>query len=330
MCNHFAKVGSKPSRILRIWLLTVLALGSAAAAQDTPESLLRKAEEAGRQTRETLKSASGTGTIQFTVLAPQDDEPNLVTDADIQVFFDAPKYHIRLTNVARRLVARGPEPQEASEVVEQAILFDGGETLYWVQFFQDGKCRGEIYFAFSQQSVLRKAGLPLKTPIYLWNEALDIGGLDLSNTRVTSLAGGGLVGEVTKSRYRIKFFFLGDFGYDLRRVSSFRTGQRKPFRDHILTWDQSNGAHYVKRYSHSVLRVPPDAQETAESTSRQEQFSIEYDSFEANVIVAPNVFSLDALKIPSGTVFLDRRVHVRGEPLRKIYDGRLLAQPTAE
>ena len=117
------------------------------------------------------------------------------------------------------------------------------------------------------------------------------------------------------------FFFLDRFGYDLRRVSSYRTGETRPFRDYLMSWDSSNGVYYVRHYSNIWTSA---ARDTASNAPDSKRLSVEYQTFEANVAIDDTAFDIQSLSIPEQTRFLDKRTYVNGGPQELVYrDGKL-------
>jgi hypothetical protein len=54
------------------------------------------------------------------------------------------------------------------------------------------------------------------------------------------------------------------------------------------------------------------------------RLTVEYDTFEANTPIRPEVFLLSSIEIPEGTVFYDKRANVEGGPRELVFrDQRL-------
>ncbi len=279
-----------------------------------------------------LRTAFGSGKVRFEVFESSEDTSLTVLDADIQVFFDAPKYRIHFV-YATKMLERFRQQGESidafqkwvpSDIAEQIIIYDGSKIVS-VEVDTTGSCEGTIYFGFNKMAVMRNAGFPFENPVTLWSEALTPEGLDIRNLELTPMESGGIVGLLRKNTYIQKFVLFGKFGYDLRRVSSYRIGERQPFRDYLITWDYSNGAHFVRRFSNTLTSANPD---TGASHSYYRKLTVEYPRFEANTEIDPNVFELDNLGIPSGTSFVDKRANVEGVPKQLVFDdGRLTEGP---
>src|SRR5690606_12825302 len=145
--------------------------------------------------------------------------PSVTLDADIRVYYDAPKFLLVMQGssdspddqgTALTNKARGDQDL-ATRVTTQLLIFSG-QTLTRVQKTGDGNCRGDIYFDFHRSNQLRSAGFPFENIIELWREPLEIDRADLVHAHTTPVSNGGFVGELTKDTYRVKFYFLGDFG----------------------------------------------------------------------------------------------------------------------
>lgn len=292
------------------------------------EQLLRAAQEALEENRRQLKSAFGTGSVTFRLHEAGEREAIALLDADVQFFHQAPKFRIHMVYSQRLVENKVGETGEAkkrwvpSKVSEHVILFDG-ERLHSVEFFEPGKCRGTTYFGYAKVGVLRSAGFPFSDPVDLSEGALDLQDLrPLSEVRLTPFGRGGFMGQQSKNTYNIKFFFFGDFGYDLRRVSSYRNGETQPFRDYLISWGESNGVRYVRRFAHTVTSAHGN---TGSSAQTAKKWTVEYHTFEANVPINPSVFALESVGIPEGTLFLDRRANVEGGPKKLVFGSQGLS-----
>ncbi len=282
------------------------------------QRLLSAAKLACENNSANLKSAIGRGTIKHLVHGLGDESPEVRLDADFQVYYQKPKFHIELlyapivaNSENRREGLVGGNDQIRPQQSEQTIIFDG-QHVYSIELSRDGNSHGDIYFDFHKKNILRLAGFPFEDPVELWSEALQIDRADLMAATTTELATGGFLGLLTKDSYRLKFYFFGEFGYDLRRVSSFGLGADVPFRDCMLSWRESNGIHYVSRYV-SRLDEPPAPGAFQVSLERR-QIEVEYASMDINVPVEANIFKLPSAPIAEGTSFYDHRISVDGKP----------------
>lgn len=291
---------------------------------------VRKMQQARDKNLSALQTAFGSGKAYFEVHESADDEPLTVLDADVQIFWDSPKFRLHLayeTNLTESVRRDGQreenfEKWSPSNIGERVIIYDGSQILS-VEFDREGNCQGTIYFGFAKMAVMRNAGFPFEDPIRLWTQALNVEGLDLKNTEMTPLGNGGLIGLLQKNTYRMRFVLFDKFGYDLRRVSSYRTGESQPFRDYTMNWEPSGDAFYIQRFTNTVTSASHDTGSDFQASRRR---IIEYSKFQSNVELDPTVFELSSVNIPDGTEFLDKRANVEGGPKQLVYrDGNLVS-----
>jgi hypothetical protein len=311
---------------------TITAVGQAPVGdgstteQDQRARLIDGAKRARDANASRLQSAYATGKVRHTI---EDGGPvTTLIDADVQVFYDAPKFRVHLvydqllTEQFRNSKSNDEnfEKWKPSSKAEQLIVYNGSHLIA-VTTERDGTCSGTIYFGFSKMTVLRNAGFPFEDPVQLWTQALSLEGLDQRALSITELQRGGFVGLMQKNRYRMKFFVCDNFGYDLRRVSSYRTGELHPFRDYLLDWSRSQDVYYVTRFSNSWSSANPD---TGAAHGVVRSLSVEYSEFQANLAIAPEVFTLSSMSIPNGTKFIDKRSKVENGPRELVFnDGQL-------
>ncbi len=286
-----------------------------------------------------LKSARAAGRLQYTVGKTNELDPMHIIDAEFQVVYQSPKFRIDLAyNERLQENLRNGDEQPGhfqkwvrSRVAKQTILFDGQkvislETVLPLLKSHQKEVRGTILFGFKKMNVMRSAGMPFEDPISIWNEALQFTNMDERNLKFTSLAGGGLRGVLTKNTYHMKFTLLDESDYDLRRVSSYRTGEAQPFRDYFLRWEKSGGVPFVQRYA-NVVTYADNA--TGTGTQEARKLTVEYSQFQANVPIPADAFELKSAGVPEGTRFLDGRSNVNGGPKELIFIGNELVTSTA-
>ncbi|GIW96798.1 MAG: hypothetical protein KatS3mg111_0131 [Pirellulaceae bacterium] len=278
-----------------------------------------------------LTTAFGTGRVT-SLVHNVDEEPVVVLDAGIQFFYDRPKYRLHLAydrrleeNVRSVANTEMPSPRWVdSPITEQVIVFDG-DKLISIEV-RGRQTTGALYFGFARLAVMRAAGFPFEDPIHLWTQAINLDNVQPSEVRVMPMSDGSFVMEVPKSTYRLKLVFFDSFGYDLRRVSSIRTGETQPFRDFLMRWETSGQVHYVQRF---VNEVTSAAQDTAAAASNVRRLVVDFQQFHANVAIDPQVFELASLSLPDGTLFLDKRINVEGGPQRlRVRNGDLETSAT--
>lgn len=323
--------------VVLLFTIGVTALGQDLAKRDAATErerqvwLIEEAKQARDSNAVGLKTAYATGKVRHTI---EDGGPiTVLVDADIQVFYDAPKFRVHLV-YAQLLTEQFQNSQTPDENFEkwkpssrseQVIVYNGSH-LVSVTTEKDGNSQGTIYFGFSKMTVLRNAGFPFEDPVQLWTQALSLEGLDSRALSITELQKGGFVGLMQKNRYRMKFFVCDDFGYDLRRVSSYRTGELHPFRDYLLEWSQNQDVHYVTRFSNSWSSANPD---TGAAHGVVRSLSVEYSEFQANPAIAPEVFTLPSMSIPDGTRFTDKRSKVEFGPRELIFNAGQLTDASS-
>ncbi|MFN3192207.1 MAG: hypothetical protein ACE361_16970 [Aureliella sp.] len=322
-------------RILALSLAFGLASAQPSLAQSESDSreqeqILETAVEERDKNAERLKTAFGTGKVLHTI--EENGAETRLIDADIQVFYDAPRFRIHLsyeqflTERARGAaepadhIAEPRSKWQVTDRAEQIIIYDGSRMIS-IEGRKDGTYRGTIYFGFAKMAVMRLAGFPFEDPVTLWTQALNLEGLDRRALKITPLVDGGFSGVLQKNTYRMKFVFFQDFGYDLRRVSSFRTGESHPFRDYVIEWANQNDIHFIKRFANFRSTANPDTGATRATIRR---LSVEYDSFSPNIELPDSVFTLQSLQLPSETPFIDKRSNVEGGPKQLLFDGQRL------
>ncbi len=293
--------------------------GEVDAAAARKKELLVRASQARDENRQRLRSAYGAGKVTYVLHEAGQTDPLTLLDADVQFFYEEPKFHIHLAydqrlleNVQRKTVGEAADVPRwiPSQVTEQVVIFDGN-GLHSVEHRADGSCQGTIYFGFAKLGVLRSAGFPFSNPVDLSEGALKLEDVNEGQLSLIPFGRGGFMGTEIKNTYRLKFFVFDGFGYELKRVSSYRTGESQPFRDFLMTWEESNGIHYVRRYLNTVTSAHGNTGSSAQTTKK---LAVEYHRFEANAAISPTVFSLASVDIPAGSVFLDRRSNVNGGP----------------
>ncbi len=314
-----------------------LVLNSHAWAQLDPSKpdtrqLLSTARQALERNAAELQSVTAQGRIRHLQFDRDVEAPVVALDADLLLLYDAPKFRLHLQyrapweNFGGHSSQLPLEPNEADQhkLEQQTLLFDG-QTVLTVERKRDGSSRGDIYFDFHKQNMLRLAGFPFEDPVMLWNEPLRLDRADLSASETKPLSGGGFLGVLTKDTYRLKYYFLGAFEFDLRRVSSYRLGEDIPFRDWHLNWGQSQGVHYVERLVRRINEATTADDAFQRSVRSHEQVELEYKTFDVAAAIGPEAFELSALALPESLPIYDHRVNVNGKPkVLHCRDGKLV------
>jgi len=294
--------------------------GSFARAQ--VDELLDLAAEAKAANEAALITASGAGKVSYLVHEADQPVPTAVLDSDIEFFFEDSKFHVHLAHTQKLIEAMRKEGQDdddyqrwvPSGISEQYVIYDGKKVTA-VDVMSDGTFKGKIYFGFAKLGVMRSAGFPFENPVDLYSQALDVKSSDTRKSVITPLSNGGFLGLLTKNTYRMKFFFLGQHGYDLRRVSSFRNGETQPFRDFLISWASENGVHFVQRFTNTVTTAHGNTGSSRQTTKR---LTVQYDDYQVNEPIDPKIFTLDAVPVPNGSIFLDKRANVEGGPAKMV------------
>lgn len=332
--------------LINLLLLLLVALQTSSSlcgqsAKSTAETaeLLAAARKAIEQNAAKLHSVTAQGNIRHLRFERDVELPTVTLDADLSLVYQAPKFRLTLqyASPAEQLVTEPQRPATTWPIADagassepklhqQTILFDG-KTVITVEQSRKGTWRGDIYFDFHKQNMLRMAGFPFEDPVTLWNEPLRIDRADLSDSETTPLRGGGFLGVLNKDTYRLKYYFLGSFAHDLRRVSSYRLGEEIPFRDWHLIWQQVGGGHYVERLVRRINESTSAVVEANTSAVTHEVVELQYKSFYLNAKIDANAFDLSSLTLPDEVPFYDHRVNVNGKPKVFVLRGGKLVTP---
>ncbi|WP_145081997.1 hypothetical protein [Aureliella helgolandensis] len=316
-----------------------MGLVQSAQAQSTIQEQLRLLEESRLNNEERLISAEGKGVLKRWFVDTDSAEPLQTTDATIDLLYDSSKFlliinnHFRLQELrVRELVEIGdlvadriPAGKQWEETnISKTLVLGDGDAIYSAEWLADGSCTGEIDFVFSRQSVLRTAGYPFEHPLHLWKEALNISRIKPEQTKLTPLASGGLIGIESLNTFNLKFYFFGDFGFDLRRVSTQRMDTGLPIREYSFDWGESAGVHYLKRFS-STINLTATNEITREHTiASKKTLEVDFVDFKVNQPIEKNRFLLSHSGIPIGTHFTDNRSQVAGREATLEFDGTRL------
>lgn len=319
--------------LLSVLLLTNITFGQETSA--TTESISLDALETHReQANRALTKAFATGRLQRRIEKSDTTKPILVQDATFQVFFDWPKFRVDIESE----ILMTPDNSQASGWRQagrqlQCILFDG-ETVF--SYERTGttapqknppngeeRNKGDIFYAFALEAVMRNGGLPLSDPIRLWNDAFDPSEANARNTTFHRLPNNGVLGTEDRGNYQTKFLVLGESPYQLKRVAKYRPGQLFPFREFDLSWTATAGVNYVDRFvmKSSDYREQKRSGNYIIETNRLE---IAFSHVDIGVSFEEGTFSVSSLPLKSGTVFYDRRTNQNGQPKMVVWDGEQL------
>ena len=292
-------------------------------------ALLARANAARDANADQLRSAVAAGTLRHVLVRSDQGHPTTLIDADFELVFDAPRWLLRIqyTTLLERpaAAASASDPPWVDAGIARRFLWMDGEALVVVDCTTEEQWHGRIYFESSRQTVLPDAGFPSGHPLHLWLGALDTTREELRGAVTTPLSGGGFVGRLDRGAEELKFYLFGDFGYDLRRVSLYRSGDPQPMRDCLLHWHRvGEGQYYVERFV-AKTREAIGVGDTVITAHRREELA--YTSFESNARVDPSRIDLGAIGIPLGTRFTDRRANVETRPRILVYRGGEVLSP---
>ena len=281
------------------------------------EDPLQLAIQAAAHATENLTSAVASGTFKRFEQQRTDKEPKLWTEAKVDVFFDRGKYHLRFTfqRLLRRTTYQDPDGGLVEEKTvdwkpEDYILIYDGTTAHSITFsdrIHPTGCRVEI-FSNVRRAANSAASFQWNDIARPWHDVLNlektIANLGRDAIQVENRPEG-----LLRCTYRIKNSPRNKVEFDLHRKTGFRVAnlvvnhdaaEAAVHREH-LTWKNTDGIWHVTRVVDEYdLRELRD-----DGLLRRSVF--EYTSFKPNVKVDPQLFTLQAMEIPAGTRFIDRR-----------------------
>lgn len=302
-------------------LLSGIAVGEQPLTAGEWMSTAQRARDANAQH---LNSLRATGRLLREVSDPSRGMPRTTLDAQLQLAYDGPNFHLSLNYLEHLIRVSGDfaHAWRPSNIARRNIIFDS-KTVTLVEWTVEGECRGELFYDFGLQQAMRTADFPAEDPIQLWTPALSLAASQMRNTEITPLAGGGVVGQVDNPHYRMRFYFFGSFDYDLRRVSTYRKDDIVPFRDIVLNWKAIDDAWFVQRYV-ATLRTNNAADEPLQGDV--ETTIVEYQTMEKIAKLPLDIFSLRSLDIPRDAIFRDHRQLVDGRQKLWRWDGDCLVE----
>ncbi len=317
------------------------------AAQE-PTLVVEQLQSARNSLEKRLVSALAVGRLRQQTLK---DALPVVTEHDIQIFYEAPKFRVHVIDIAEPgtplnatsvkavnseldeeieiepvragaadfvQAARKTRLDDSKLVTERLVIFDGN-VVYSI-LSTNGRQRGKIFFDFQQQHVLRSSGYPYVPPLQLWQAGINAQ-LDPQKIEIQKLNEQGKILEEVNASYTTKYYFFDDFDFDLRRVIFTVPKSQLPFREISLRWGESAGVRYVSRYASRDRSLSDDPTTPPVDVRKIE---IEFSQFEANADIADDVFSLTSLNLPKNTPFDDHRANVDGQPKQLSWNGHEL------
>jgi hypothetical protein len=276
-------------------VLTTQSDRPAARNDAEPLAVIRSAFDASSSN---LKSGIGHGVFRHYERPVGTKDWKVMTEADMEVHFDGSKYHILLDFT---------ENNSLIKLDRQVIIYDGS-AIFTSRFSDQIKPVGSQTSVYSPSPATADVVRPFRAE-FPW----DVTKLDACLVNVNRLIenigedaitivrtqDGDYVGEhdVGKSG-KCVFKWPRKYGYNVsvRQLST----DGEPAGDMVATWRQSDGVWYVESLT--------ECGKYAETEFRDE---LEYDDFEVNAEVSPDLFTMDALAMPSGSRILDQRPEVK-------------------
>jgi len=286
-----------------------------AVAEDSTTGALVAARAAPKAVSENLRSAIGAA--EFTVLTQHkgDDEPNLWSKAKVHVYFDEGKYHIQLLyeKMLRRVSTTDNDGKTTERIADGRyddvrIVVDD-DAVYVVNFSERIRptgCGGDIWSKEQLKTGLAMSGFPWAEPARLWRELPDVGQI-IKNLGEDAIA----FSEIGEGRFRATYPVAMPYaeldversaGFNVTAFPVFNPKQKNPVQRSEATWKQIDGAWYVTEFINDW-----DNREVEPERGHFSRSTLEFKSFEANVKVEPDLFSLKSVPIPARTRFIDRR-----------------------
>ncbi len=281
------------------------------------EDPLQLAIQVAAHATENLTSTVATGTFKRFVQKRTDKEPKLWTEAKVDVFFDRGKYHLHFDfqRLLHRTTYRDREGGLIEEKVvdwkpENYVLIYDGMTAYSITFSErihPTGCSGEI-FSGVRNAASVEADFRWGDIARPWKEVLNvetlIANLGREAINVDERADGifRCSYQVKNSpKYRGEYHLDGNNGFRVVSSTLKRSDLDVPVQTKRLTWKNANGVWHVAR----IVEEFDSRELRDDGLLRRSVF--EYTSFKPNVKVDPQLFTLQAVEIPAGTRFTDRR-----------------------
>ncbi len=296
-------------RIVSLWLVYCLGLSGHAIAQDS----LLAANKSMALTEQCLQTLVGVATFETFGEMEGLDEPGVLTEGTVKVFYDRGKYHLRIKMKKQltefRTVDRDGKVLEEgiadSKNDEVFIIFDG-ETVYTIAFSERMNptgCSGEIHD--SLRDTIRMNGIGADDPAHLWRNAGEVDYLIEKSAKKELVLDAERVkpdGSITigypipNSRSRVEQDLDPNLGFRTSEMRIFNLGTTGAVNQRQVFWESIDGELYATRRINTEVRDGSEMRVT-----------FRYEKFEANVDVDSKLFTLDSVDIPHGTRFINRR-----------------------
>ena len=281
------------------------------------EDPLKSAIQVAAHATESLTSAIATGTFKRFEQKRTDKEPKLWTEAKVDVFFDRGKYHLHFD--FQRMLHRTTYSDREGRVIEKKVvdwkpedyvLIYDGMTAYSITFTERSHptgCSGEI-FSSVRNAASVEADFRWGDIARPWREMLNVetlvANLGREAIKVDERAEGifRCSYQVKNSpKYKGEYHLDGNNGFQVVSSTLKRSDLDAPVQTKRLTWKNTDGVwHVASIFEEFDFRELRDDGLLTRSV-------FEYTSFKPNVKVDPKLFTLQAVEIPAGTRFIDRR-----------------------
>ncbi len=248
-----------------------------------------------------LESGVGQGVFRHYERPVGAKEWELKTEADVEVQFDESRYHILLEY-----------SKEPLKLESQTIVYDGS-AIFTSRFSERIRPLGSETTVYERSPTSSGMVRPqfagfrwdvtdLVSSLMNINKLIE--NVTADGVTFTGSASEGYVGEHRVGRTGVVVFDCPrEYGYNVCRRQSFTKGGAVPIRDFVATWRQQANVWFIDSLSEKMSHA-----------GRELRWELEYSSFEVNAEVSPEMFTMDALAMSSGSRFLDKRNDVT-EPI---------------
>jgi prepilin-type N-terminal cleavage/methylation domain-containing protein len=256
-------------------------------------------------TLEQLRSGKGSGLYEVynTPEGRTDQSLELTRRSRVEVVFDRGKYNVYLKH----------EVDKAFHEESVTIIYDGTAIF---SNRRSGRiprtgAYGQVHHPRKGETFAPSTGFsldPNKLPqtIFPVDSVLDKFGRD--HVKILPGPMGTYTGTYEHGLVSRRFIFSAESGYHVTSYQAFRRDKNFLITDIRATWARSNGVWYVKSYEKQLNAL--------NGFSHKVRFI--YDEFQANVAVAPSLFTFEALRLPIGT----RIIEHRGGEMGQVYYNR--------
>jgi hypothetical protein len=286
----------------------------AVAGDDIIVKAREAAVDASKAVATSFDSAIGSGDYTVVIQDMGENEPKLWSKAKIHVYFDRGKYHIQLVYEKKLVRVSTVGSDKAVERIadgkyDDVRIIADDDAVYVVNFSERIRptgCGGEIFAKDQIATAGSMAGFEWREPAQLWKDFPDV-------DKLIQKAGADAVtfSDIGEGRFRGKFPIgnsTADFdidqsaGFHVTTFRAFNPKQQSPVQRSDAKWEKIGDTWYVKE-----ITKERDNREVDLDRGRFSRATFKYDSFEMNVKVEPDLFTLKSVMIPVKTRFIDRR-----------------------